>query len=478
MQNESWAYWALIWLVALLSSSATLAANPAKPNVIVIFSDDHGWADLGANGSRQDVRTPNLDALASGGVRFTRGYVTAPQCVPSRAGLLTGRYQQRFGVDHNLVGPLPLDAKTIAHRMAEAGYKTGMVGKWHLDVKMEQGGAPKAKANAKKRGGLQPLRLATHLPHRFGFQEMFCGERNRYSATHELTGRPVDSEMQVIEDARYRVDVQTDAALSFIDRHAAEPFFLYLAYYAPHVPSEAPEKYLARFADVSDPRRVALAMISSIDDGVGQIRQRLEQHGVDRNTLIFFMGDNGAPLKSVAWNGSLNDPLVGEKGMVTDGGLRVPFLASWPNGLPAGAVYEHAVSSLDILPTALAASGNEVHPAWKLDGVNLLPFLKGQRTDAPHAALFWRFRSQAAVLAGEWKLVFLAPDSWWLFNTTHPDGEKAANDRSGAQPEKLAEMKRLYSAWSAELKTPGLPTTLISEDKQFFDDHVRSSFIR
>ena len=467
-------WWSLMCLASWVGSSAVFAANPARPNIIVIFSDDHGSADLGANGSRADVRTPHLDALAKDGVRFSRGYVTAPQCVPSRAGLVTGRYQQRFGVDDNLQGPLPHEEKIIAHRLADAGYQTGMVGKWHLDLKMEQAPVGQAKG---KRGGPQAKRLATrlpeYLPHRFGFQEMFCGEQNRYFATHDFTGKSVAGGLKLIEDNRYRVDVQTEAALSFIDRHAADPFFLYLAYYAPHVPSEAPAKYMERFADVKDPqRRVALAMISSIDDGVGQIRRRLNQRGIDRDTLIFFIGDNGAPTKPNAWNGSLNEPFVGEKGMVTDGGIRVPFVACWPNGLPAGTVCAHAVSSLDVLPTALAASGREVSAEWKLDGVNLLPFLNGQRTDAPHEALFWRFRSQAAVLAGKWKLVYLAPNSWRLFDTTNPNGEKSANDLARVHPDKLAELKRLLSAWDATLKTPGLPTTLHQEDKKFFEDHV------
>jgi len=449
----------------LLAGVTAPGAEPAKkPNVIVVFSDDHGWADLGANGSRTDVKTPHLDQLAKDGVRFTRGYVTAPQCVPSRAGLITGRYQQRCGVDDNLLGPLPKGERTIAHMMAEAGFRTGMVGKWHLDLKMEP---------AEKGGARQPKRLPDHLPHKFGFQEIYCGEQNNYHVTHDLNGKAVEGGVKLIQNKDYRVDVQTAAALSFIDRNAQKPFFLYLAYFAPHVPSEAPAKYLDRFKEVKDEkRRVGLAMVSAVDDGIGEIRARLRKHGLDQNTLIVFIGDNGAPTKPTAWNGSLNDPLVGEKGMVTDGGVRVPFLAAWPAGLPKGAVYEKAVSSLDVLPTALAACGSKPKAEDKLDGVSLLPFLTGVEKGAPHPQLFWRWRSQAAVLEDNWKLVFLAPDQWRLFDTTKPVGEKEENDLASKHPEKVADLKKKLIAWDATLKTPGLPKVLHPEDKAFFDKHL------
>jgi uncharacterized sulfatase len=458
------------WLLLLLAAGA---ATPDRPNVVVIVSDDHGWADLGANGARSGVRTPHLDALARDGVRFARGYVTAPQCVPSRAGLITGRYQQRFGVDDNLRGPLPRDQVTIAQRLAERGYATGMVGKWHLDVAERAPAAPGVRKAAARKA--QPARrLPEHRPDRFGFRELFCGERGRYVATHGLDGTPLAGGPTTVVDDGFRVDVQTEAALSFIDRHAAGPFFLYLAYYAPHVPSEAPPKYLDRFRDVPDPtRRVGLAMIAAVDDGVGRIRDRLARHGLADDTLIVFLGDNGAPVKPGAWDGSLNAPLVGEKGMLTDGGLRVPFVAAWPRRLPKGLAYEPAVSSLDILPTALAAAtGATIAPAWGLDGVDLRPHLTGATTADPHPYLFWRWRSQAAVLHGTWKLVYVAPDRLHLFDATRPEGELAANDLAARHPEIVADLKARLTDWAAPLKTPGLPAEAVRADVEFFRAHV------
>jgi arylsulfatase A-like enzyme len=302
-----------------------------RPNIILICTDDHGYADVGAQGSVQDLKTPHLDALARDGVLFRHGDVTAPQCVPSRAGLLTGRYQQRFGVEDNRTGPLPLEEVTLAERLRKAGYATGMVGKWHLERLQRVGAGSRAAADP-------------YLPHGQGFAEYFCGTMLRYIASHNLQGQALSNAPAFVEDRRFRVDVQTDAALSFIERHAEDRFFLYLAWFAPHVPLEAPEKYLARFPGAMPAeRRLALAMISAMDDGVGRLRERLRARGLERNTLICFVSDNGAPLKDGAWDGSLNLPLRGEKGMLTDGGRRTPFIAAWPATLPAGRVFEHPV---------------------------------------------------------------------------------------------------------------------------------------
>ncbi|NBV54008.1 MAG: sulfatase, partial [Verrucomicrobia bacterium] len=193
----------------LLFAVAAHAAD--KPNIILIYSDDHGWADLGVQGSDKDIRTPNLDAMAREGVRFTRGYVSAPQCVPSRAGVLTGRYQQRFGVEDNNKGPLPLEQLTIAERLKAAGYVTGQVGKWHLDL-----------VGGKK--GEKALRVSKeHMPHAQGFDEYFRGELRQFYASHDLQGKPFTDAPHVVADNRFRVVVQTEAALSFLDRRAAKP---------------------------------------------------------------------------------------------------------------------------------------------------------------------------------------------------------------------------------------------------------------
>lgn len=457
----------VVLIIASLSISSTLAlqageAKKQSPNVLVIYSDDHGWADLGIQGIDQDVRTPHLDQLARDGVRFSRGYVTAPQCVPSRAGLLTGRYQQRFSVEDNNKGPLPLAEVTIAERLKSAGYVSGFTGKCHLDIGPE------------KTGGKASRILPDHMPHHQGFDEYFRGELRQFYASHALDGTPFVDAPHLVNDNRFRVVVQTEAALSFLDRRAEapdRPWLLYLAWYAPHVPLESPEPWFAETpAHLPKERRQALAMIAAMDDGLGKIRARLKAMGQEDNTLIFFIGDNGAPVKPGAWNGSLNAPLTGEKGMLTDGGLRVPFLAAWPGTIPAGRVFEHPVSSLDIAATANAIAGLTNDPL--LDGVNLMPFLTGQNQNAPHDALFWRWRSQAAVLEFPWKLIQLGDHDQFLFDVTKPDGELATNNRLAAHPEVASRLDAKLRAWSATLQPPGPPQSNNEQDNRFYSTHV------
>ncbi len=445
-------------LALLLASLAAHAAD--KPNIILIYSDDHGWADLGIQGSDQDIRTPHLDAMARDGVRFTRGYVTAPQCVPSRAGVLTGRYQQRFGVEDNNKGPLPLAELTIAERLKAAGYVTGQVGKWHLDL-----------VGGKK--GEKGLRMSKeHMPHAQGFDEYFRGELRQFYASHDLQGKPYADAPHLVADNRFRVVVQTEAALSFLDRRAAQPaqpFFLYLAYYAPHVPLESPEPWFSKTpAHLPKERRQALAMMAAMDEGIGQLRAKLKATGQDQNTLIVFIGDNGAPLGK-AWDGSLNTPLIGQKGMLSEGGIRTPFVAAWPARLPAGKVYDQPVSSLDVAATAVAAAGLPKAPA--LDGTDLAPFAAGQNTGAPHERLFWRWGSQAAVLEHPWKLVRLGDREEMLFDVTQPDGENLAKNQAKARLEIVARLRTALKAWSDTLAPPGLPTSLDPHHEGMFAEH-------
>jgi arylsulfatase A-like enzyme len=442
----------------LLAPLAALAAD--KPNIILIYSDDHGWADLGAQGTDKDIRTPNLDAMASEGVRFTRGYVSAPQCVPSRAGVLTGRYQQRFGVEDNNKGPLPLAELTIPERLKAAGYVTGQVGKWHLDLIGDK----------KSSKGLRVTK--EFMPHAHGFDEYFRGEMRQFYASHDLQGNPFPDAPHLVADTRFRVVVQTEAALSFLDRRAAkpeQPFFLYLAWYAPHVPLESPEPWFSKTSpELPKERRQALAMIAAMDEGLGQLRAKLKAMGQEKNTLIFFIGDNGAPLGK-AWDGSLNTPLVGQKGMLSEGGIRTPFVAAWPGHLPAGTVYDRPVSSLDVAATAVALAGLPKDRA--LDGVDLTPFVKGEVNGAPHERLFWRWGSQAAVLEHPWKLVRLGDREEMLFDVTLPDGESLTKNQAKARPEVVARLRQALKAWSDTLTPPGLPTSLDPHHEGMFGEH-------
>ena len=448
-------------LIALILPSLSLHAASAapKPNILLMFTDDHGWADVGAQGVDADIRTPHLDELARDGVRFTRGYVTAPQCVPSRAGLITGQHQNRFGLEDNLKGALPLEVVTIPERLKQAGYVTGMSGKWHLDLTREQ---------SSQRQRVNP----DFLPHAHGFDEYWCGAMRQYHASHDLQGRPIAGAPNLVRDERFRITSQTEAALRFLERREArpeQPWFLYLPWFAPHVPLESPEPWFSRTpAHLPKERRQALAMIAAMDDGLGRLREQMRAMGQKTNTLIFFISDNGAPLKDGAWDGSLNLPLVGEKGMLTDGGVRVPFVAAWPGQLPAGRVYEHPVSTLDVGATAVALAGLP-HDA-DLDGVNLLPYLTGQNTAAPHESLYWRWRSQAAVLEFPWKLIQLGAEGRYLFNVTKPDGERT--NLLAAHPGIAARLEQKLETWCATLKPPGPADRRNAEDQKFFDAHV------
>lgn len=453
-------------LLIALASLGLLTSALAKPNVLVIYSDDHGWADLGVQGVNADIRTPHLDQLARDGVRCARGYVSAPQCVPSRAGVLTGRYQQRFGLEDNTKGALPLAELTIAERLKPAGYLTGQVGKWHLDLRAEGRGDGKKDRRP----------LVEHMPHGQGFDEYFRGEVGRFYASHDLQSKPFPDAPHLVEDRRFRVEVQTEAALAFLSRREAkpeQPWFLYLAYFTPHVPLESPEPWFSQTpTQLPKERRQALAMMAVMDDGIGRIRAKLKAMGQEENTLIFFIGDNGAPTHEGHWDGSVNLPLIGEKGMLTDGGTRVPFLVSWPGTLPAGKVYENPVINLDVAATACEAAA--VEDRHGLDGVNLLPYLKGEKAEPPHAQLFWRWRTQAAVLEHPWKLIRFGAEEQFLFNVTTPEGEKK---NLLAEHADIAErLNAKLKAWSEELQPPGLPTEMHPQDAQFFAEHIDARF--
>lgn len=435
-------------------SGNSFATQPLKPNVIVIFTDDHGWADLGAQGVRDDIRTPHLDALAAGGVRAEAGYVTAPQCVPSRAGLLSGRYQNRFGVEHNGLSVAPFQTeRSLAERLKEAGYATGMAGKWHLgdNEKITEHGFDKV------------LFKHSNAP---GFWNMNF-EGQDIEPTRQLGG--------------YHLELIADFACAFIKRHAQQPFFLYLAPRAPHTPLDAPEKYTARFpGDMPERRRQALAMISAVDDGVGRIMQQLREQQLEERTLIFVMGDNGAPLKihqldspldgdAGGWDGSINAPMNGEKGTLCEGGIRTPWLAYWKGTLPAGLVYRHPVISLDVAATAAAVAGLSV-PKGELDGVNLVPHFLGEIESAPHDYLVWRWTSQSAVRSGRWKLL-RGGDREYLFDLESDPGEK--HNLLAEQPQIADELRGKLQTWAAELIPPGIETTnLTPAAKSYFDFYL------
>lgn len=407
------------------------APEGRPPNVVLILADDLGYADLGCQGCR-DIPTPNIDSLATQGVRFTNGYVSCPVCSPTRAGLLTGRYQQRFGHEFN-PGPaaaasakfgLPLTEKTVADWLKEQGYTTGMVGKWHLGYGADQ------------------------VPQKRGFDEFFgfLGGAHSYLDLQRDKGNRILRGTEPVEEREYLTDAFTREAIGFIERHKTRPFFLYLSYNAVHTPMHASRRREERFAHIADPKRRTFAtMLAALDDGVGSVLRRLRETRLEQDTLIFFLSDNGGPTRS---NTSRNDPLSGYKGQVLEGGIRVPFLVQWRGVLPAGTAYDRPVIALDILPTAVAAAGGAIPADAALDGVNLLPYLKGRNAESPHDRLFWRFGQQSAVRVGDWKLVKLTDKPLQLFDLTADIAEK--DNLADKHPDRVKQLEDAYKEWNSE----------------------------
>jgi arylsulfatase A-like enzyme len=396
-------------MVAGLSSGSAVTDSGRPPNIVIMLADDLGYADVGIHGSEL-IHTPHIDSLAKQGVRFTNAYATSPVCAPSRAGLMTGRYQHRFGVRSNR-DDMPGRETTIAEILRAAGYRTGMVGKWHLG-----------------RGDLGPLNQ--------GFEE-FTGYENNASLYEREMG-----EYLPFRFAR--------EAVSFIERHEDEPFFLYVAFSAPHAPVRAPDEYLSRFEQVEDPmRRAYAAMVVALDDSIGRILGELKARDLDRNTLVFFANDNGGPgisEKCAAKNASSNAPLRGFKQDVYEGGIRIPFLARWPGQLEAGGHYDRPVSLLDLLPTSVVAAGAESPREPQVDGVDLLPYVRGEKSGDPHPYLFWKHHERAAVRHGRWKLVEIG-DGVSLFDLALDVAE--ADDLAARRSDTLHSLAEALRKWKA-----------------------------
>ena len=443
-----------LWLPVLAAAIVVLGAVSAhaaarKPNILIIVADDLGYGELGCQGN-PEIPTPNIDSLAKAGIRFTSGYVSGPYCSPTRAALMTGKYQQRFGHEFN-PGPaeaanpnfgLSLNENTIGDRFKQIGYATGWFGKSHLGYRPE----------------FHPLRR--------GFDEYF----GFLGGAHDYLDAAADGHNPILRGTNKvtSIDYTTDAfgreAIDFIERHHDQPWVCYLPFNAVHAPLEATSKYLSRFPNIKDEKRQKFAaMLSAMDDAVGAVMKKLREHQLEEDTLIFFISDNGGPTRQTT---SGNGPLRGFKAQTWEGGVRVPWIVHWKGHIPAGKVDDRPVIQLDILPTALAAAGVEAKPDWKLDGVNLLPYLTGQKSGSPHEALYWRFGQQIALRQGDWKIV-KAPGGG-----TGPAEEPGKASTKGAQlynlkddiaekenlaekkPEKLKELCALWDQWNTELVDP------------------------
>jgi arylsulfatase A-like enzyme len=449
-------------LVFAAQSPAGTAATTGKPNILLIVSDDQGWPDLGVMGLK-DIQTPHLDRLAAEGVRATQFYVTWPACTPSRGSILTGRYPQRNGlydmvrndmVNYGYVYPpeeyavspemtLGLDPKerTLGDLMKTAGYRTGMVGKWDM-------------GQAKR-----------YLPLQRGF-DFFYGHGNNGIDyyTHERYGVPsmfAGNKRTQADKGTYATDLFKREALRFVNAApAGQPWFLYLCFNAPHgassftgdkredgrkegagvqCPPEFVEPYRKR--GVAEKLARYYGAVTCMDAAIGELLAQIKARGEERDTLVVFISDNGG-----SGNGG-NQPLRGQKGTMWEGGLSVPFIARWPAKLPAGKVTDEFLTSLEFFPTFAAASGAKVPPGLKLDGYDLLPVLRGEKS-SPRAEMFWQRRGDYAVRMGNWKWAKTG-NTTGLFDLAADRAEK--NDLSKQRPEKVTQLKARLEAWRAEM---------------------------
>ena len=449
-------------LFVFLLSAVTGNAQVTKPNIIVIVSDDAGYSDLGCYGSKI-IKTPNIDKLAESGILFTNGYVSASVCGPSRAGLMTGRYQQRFGYEVNNVPKamdptvglqgedmgLPLYQMTMADYMKRAGYVNMAVGKWHLGI------------------------ADRYHPLERGFDEFYGflgGSRHYFQDDRDYIRKDNAVRRNHVRQADfdYTTDGFTNAAVDFIDRHKKEKFFLYLAYNAVHTPLQAKAQDMEDYGFLKDEKHQTYAgMMKSLDENIGKLLTYLDKENLRENTLIFFVNDNGGPTYVTPAN---NDPLSGCKGTNYEGGIRVPFIISWQSVLPENKVYDSPVISFDILATMLDVVNIKARETTPLDGVNLIPYLMGKENGQPHETLFWRENITAAVRDGDWKLIRFPDKPTELYNLSKDISE--VNDLAAREPEKVKELYGKLWNWEQELARP-LWFLQTKFDKQVIDKGIK-----
>jgi arylsulfatase A-like enzyme len=414
----------------LLSFAISLSGFAAgKPNVVIIVADDLGYAEVSFQEKHAGyVNTPHLDAIAAAGVICRQGYVTGQVCSPTRAGLMTGRYQQRLGLytGGEAGSGLPMTETILPGFLKPAGYATGQFGKWHLGPTPEWSPA-----------------------HR-GFDEVF-GFLGRGAHDYFKLDDPEDPiyrGLEVVKETGYLTDRLGDETAAFVRKHADQPFFAYLAFNAVHAPMQAPEDEIAKFNTGDPVRDTRLAMGKRLDDAVGKVVAALKETGTWENTLLFFFSDNGGPLAQSADN----TPLRGGKHTDYEGGLRTPFLVMWPEKLQPG-TSDVVVSSLDVLPTVLAAAGVEAPAERRSDGIDLIPVLSGAKTPGPRT-LYWSSAEEGgwwAVRSGDWKLV-AERDRIELFDLAKDPGE--SNDLAAMNPDQVARLTALHDAWLAEMAEP------------------------
>ncbi len=468
-----------IWSISCCKLSDA-AEKPHPPNILLILVDDLGYGELGCQDNSQ-IPTPWIDSLAKQGVRFTSGYVTASYCSPSRAGLMTGRYQTRFGHELNPVGKhnlddkagLPVSETTLADRLKAAGYATGLIGKWHLGGTetfhplnrgfeefygfLHEGHFFVPPPYDGVLSFLRKKQLPQAVNHRFR-------EGNVIYTSHMGTNEPPYDEhnpllrgREAIVEPMYLTDAFTREAIRFLKTpRQGKPFFLYLAYNAVHSPMQA------KLADVNAKpfealdvhRRIFAGVLSNLDQNIGKILETLRQQDLEENTLIFFISDNGGPTRELT---SSNRPLRGGKGNLYEGGIRVPFLMQWKGHLPQGTEYHHPVITTDVFATASELAGGTFPHASPTDGVNLIPFLTGKSPGKPHETLYWRMRDKTALRQGDWKIVRnpvggKSSPPFELYDLKHDLGE--SHNLAESQPEKLKQLTSLWKQLDQQMIPP------------------------
>tara|TARA_B100001029_G_scaffold78938_1_gene64657 strand:- start:722 stop:2140 length:1419 start_codon:yes stop_codon:yes gene_type:complete len=461
----------------LLFFAVTMNATERLPNIVLLLADDLGYGELGCQGN-QEIPTPHIDSIAKNGARFTQGYVTAAFCSASRAGLLTGRYQTRFGYEFNPTGRhnedpeagLPLSEKTLADVLVDAGYITGIFGKWHL------GGT--ANYNPIRRG-FDEFYGFLHEGHYFvpppykgvttwlrrktlpggGSGRWTSSDQKLIYSTHMGNTEPdydADNPIlragQPVEEPVYLTDAITRESISFIDRNADVPFFLYVPYNAVHSPLQGADAYMKKFNHIKDiQRRIFAAMLANMDDSVGAILEKLRSKNLEENTVIFFLSDNGGPTRELT---SSNAPLRDGKGTVYEGGLRVPFLMQWKGKIPKKQTYKNPVISLDLFATSIALAKAQLKRP--LDGVNLIPYLTNQNQGVPHQTLYWRLGNRRAIRHGDWKLLSNPKSgenqTWELYHLTDDISEQ--KDLSSRHTDKVDELQSKWNQLNSKMISP------------------------
>ncbi len=441
--------------------------NAIKPNIIVIMVDDMGYNDVGFNGC-EDIPTPNIDRIADDGIKFTNGYTSYSVCGPSRAGFMTGRYGQRFGFERNPqyraddpdMG-LPKTEKTIAEHLKTVGYTSGIIGKWHLGTHISN--HPLNRGFDEFFGHLGGGH--SYFPENLVIEDSYFSGDEILIPAEDGIGKPKKGSAEMasyrtwimrdhepVKTSKYLTEEFSDEAVEFVERNKKEPFFLFLSYNAPHTPLQATQKYLDRFPNIENKKRKTYAaMVSAVDDGVGQVLDKLKELKLEENTIIVFLSDNGGPESK---NGSNNGILREGKGSCYEGGFRVPFAMQWKGVLESG-VYDFPVSSLDILGTIAGLANVKIDKEKPLDGVNLIPYLQGKKKGAPHQNIFLRkFDGDLhTVRDGDLKLVVKWKGSKKeLYNLKNDIGE--TNNIANQHPDEVERLHKILKEWESELINP------------------------